>query len=180
MSLPAQAAAFRDGLARLAGLSFVVAGGTALGLHRDGDLIDTDGDVDFIAPVSEQPEALMRFSGVKPRYRRAWAGVLYQTGWWLGYAVDVHFYVPDPGGETYHCRHQFDTATERGVQGRLVYPRAWLDAPEIRATRYGLVPMPGDVEAYLLHKYGPDWRTPRDVKGYFTRDDGARVQRVRL
>jgi hypothetical protein len=177
MSIPAQSAAFRDGLARLAGLSFVVAGGTALGLHRDGDLISSDLDVDFIAPLSQQAEALRRFEGVKRRYTREWDHVLYQTGWWLGYAVDVHFYVPE--GDTYVCRHVFDTATERGVQGRLVYPRAWLDAPEIRETKYGPVPLPGDVEAYLLHKYGPDWRTPRDVKGFFTLADGSRVQRVR-
>jgi hypothetical protein len=174
MSTPAQAAAFRDGLRRLEGLRFVVAGGTALGLHRDGDLIDTDTDVDFVCPVSEQAEALARFEGSARRYQREWGGVLYQTGWLLvGYPVDVHFYVPGPD-ESYVCRHEVNSESVR-----LVFPRAALDAPEWRTTRYGPVPLPGDVEGYLERKYGADWRVPQyRKKGLFLRDDGTTIQRV--
>lgn len=174
MSTPAQAAAFRDGLRRLAGLRFVVAGGTALGLHRDGDLIDTDQDVDFVCPLSEQVEALARFDGLKRRYQREWDRVLYQTGWMLqGYPVDVHFYAPV--GDEYVCRHEING----GESVRLIFPRAALDRPEIRATKYGPVPLPGDVEGYLTRKYGDDWRVPQyRKKGWFVRDDGTTVQRV--
>jgi hypothetical protein len=169
-----QQEAFRQALRRLAGLPCIVGGGTALGLHRDGDLIATDADLDFLVIAGQEVETRQRFADCRLRYERSYDGgrTLHQLGWRVaGYPVDVHFYAPDPGGETYSTRH---------MEGRLIFHRGAFEQPELRATQYGLVPMPGDVERFLATKYGDDWRIPQhEKKGRFHADDGRVVTRVR-
>jgi len=149
-------ALFEDVAARLndAGLTWVVAGGTALGLHRDDQLIDTDTDIDIEVLGHDGIEDRLRevFADLPLAITCHWDGAVQQMIYYPDeIIVDVHVCWPDQNAQTVSCVH---------MGGRLTHPYSQFEDRDLRATKLGEVPFPGNIEDYLSYRYGPDWRTP--------------------
>ena len=149
------------------GVEYWIEGGTALGAHRDGRIIQGDFDVDVDAWTNQS--SLLR--------SMPWAAhglVLYEgcggfkikTSAASDQRIDVFLFdaMPDGrigmsapivgGAPTFHMAAAYPRQT---MEPSLVWPRR-------RVVVEGLsVWAPGAPEAYLTALYGADWRVPRSV-----------------
>lgn len=129
--------------------------GTLLGYYRDGDVIRTDYDVDLCLLVAEHPKLLV----LGPRFKDRGYTLADVDGHsklviriWddrTRYYVDVYLYRPD--GPLLRSLYR----SVEDVPLSLVADR--IEVPFLGGT----VRVPRDVEALLLHRYGPAFRTPR-------------------
>lgn len=142
----------------LEGLPAHVSDGTALGLHRDGDVIADDTDLDF-AIMSEPDQARIDMPGMELIRTVDWEGRPIQTAYMdppSGVVVDLYYYYADliPGRRVAHC--------EGGTISNPDLPIGMLP------TIYGDLPFPLPVERYLEERFGEGWRTPqRGKKGVY-------------
>jgi hypothetical protein len=130
--------------------------GTLLGLVRDGDLILGDKDADLCLVVDQKPRVMGAGPAFQQRgYRLTDRGgdsrrLLRVFDRRTPFYVDLYEYTRD--GET--LRSVLEVPLE-DVPARLVAsrrPLVFLGAP---------IPVPADAESHLVHRYGPDYRTPR-------------------
>jgi len=142
---------FAESLLRLNGIEYFVFSGTALGLYRDGDLIPTDTDIDFVIekPKSSVAELKKRFPDCAVQWQSDHQLTLVHP---TGVIIDFLFF--------YHC-----------AEGWLFKaPYSWsvksecFDLVDIRQTKYGPVRFPMNIEHIFVNKYGADWTTPKFQK----------------
>ena len=156
-----------------AGVPFWLEWGALLGYARDGDLIPHDGDIDIGVMARDwtvECEQKLVDAGFSLRtyapslsvgrafmlpdapHVPAFYKVILNKG-----TCDVDIYFEGPGyGIDSECRFM-TTEFRRGI---LEFPATML---EERQTIHFLgrdVEVPADIEAYLEHAYGPDWRSP--------------------
>jgi hypothetical protein len=130
--------------------------GTLLGLIRDGDLILGDKDADLCLLVDQKP----RVMGAGPAFRYLGYRLTDQGGdsrrllrvldGRTPFYVDIYEYTRD--GET--LRSVLGVPLE-DLPARLVAarrPLSFLGTP---------IPVPADAVSHLVHRYGPDYATPR-------------------
>lgn len=129
--------------------------GTLLGYYRDGDIIRTDYDVDLCLLVEERPKLMVLRPAFKDRgytltdangHSKLVIRLSHDRTW---YYVDMYLYRPDGP----MLRSTFRSVED--VPSALVANR--VGVPFLGST----VRVPRDVEALLLHRYGPGFRTPR-------------------
>lgn len=137
---------FKEVLGKLKGIKFFVFSGTALGLYRDGDLILSDTDIDFIVPEEiGQQEIIKRLELDTKRSDEFQLTFRHSSG----IMVDFLFYRDD--GEHYALPKPHYFPIEK----------YHLDKIDWRKTKYGKVPFPNDVEKLFEQKYGEDWTVPK-------------------
>lgn len=141
---------FVELLRRIEDLPYMVGSGTALGLYRDGKLIETDTDIDIIFTVDLANEIARRFHDWPQIVTVAHQDRIQQLAYYpQDTIVDFHFYRPSAVPGLYECNHQNGTLVFElgGVMGTI-------------QTKYGQVNIPPNIEVMLAEEYGPDWRTP--------------------
>lgn len=139
-----------------AGINYSLGSGTALGIYRDGDLIPTDTDLDFMV---FDAQGVRRIKEVFSDFTLAVEVIEDDKVQQLAYfhqniVIDFHFYRFIDG--MYECKHQ------AGVLRFLVSGFIELDSP------YGQCQMIENVESMLVSEYGSDWHIPQyRKKGMF-------------
>ena len=144
---------FKKILKRLDGIKFTVAGGTALGLYRDKKLIFDDTDIDIDVVWIEGLEEKLRsiFSDFPLASEIFYDDKIQQLAFLPdGIIFDIHFSYLEDGH--YICRH---------TAGELSYPKYFFDEPIFKDTSFGIIPFPGNIDAFLFRKYGMDWMIPQ-------------------
>jgi hypothetical protein len=153
-------AILHKGLDNLGCLYKWVSSGTILGLHRDGDFIESDSDIDVGVlggldkagtVAAMEPWELIReviFDGqVQQLIFRTEENVLFDVTCWY---MDGEMLVT-------HAAHKLIMKP-----ARLVIPfRWWKGSPA------GDIPAPNDLDAYCEMRYGANWRTPTPSKGIY-------------
>jgi hypothetical protein len=152
-------------------IKYWISSGTALGFYRDGDFILNDKDIDIgiqedfhsqhldeliynLDDLFLNEFQLIRTQTVDGRpMQRAYIKddvvfdlYFYYTGLRDGYLININ---------------------ENGTMDKpsyLFYPL------KDYQTKYGIFKFPGDIEKYLLVRYGQNWRTPSNKKGLFTKE----------
>lgn len=158
-------AAFHDMLQAVdfKGCSAFPCSGTLLGLHRDGDFIPSDGDVDIgcLDPDGfERMKVALRSAGrfyVSPGRLGTNINVRHIDGT----KIDISLYVPR-GERWAKTSHVYEWQFDRFTLGMF-------------ATDYGRLPAPEPVESYLSAMY-EDWWVPRS--GYDSRIDSPNLSYV--
>jgi len=152
------------------GVTAWIQDGTLLGLTRDGTLIPWDHDTDtgcFITDWTPAAHAALQAEGFTLR------GTLGhpENGWqhrWArdGEKTDIFFHYLDG-------RRQWHAAYHAGRQYRYAYDRFPLERFEAGGVS---VWVPSPPEAFLLTKYGEDWRKPKRAWHFATSPANARRQ----
>ncbi len=139
------------GIAALAGQTGFVSDGTALGMHRDGDFIPHDTDID-IAVVAEDGQEHLEALDMRLIRTMEWRGRPIQTAFIDDNAciVDFFYYYGDL------VEDRITTVGESGVLSFEFYGVC------MTPTKYGIVPMPNRIDLYLAARFGDDWRTPKE------------------
>jgi cytidyltransferase-like protein len=160
--LPAVDGLFIDVLSRLnkAGIDYALGSGTALGIHRDRQLIPTDTDLDFMVFIkSGNEEKILRkiLRDFPLAVEVLNSGETQQLAYYpQNTIVDFHFYREHDGFMV--CHHQAGTL-------RFIYT-----GTEQVATNYGPLRQLKNVELMLESEYGPTWKTPQyRKKGVFNK-----------
>eukprot|EP00928_Gymnodinium_smaydae_P031511 TRINITY_DN23101_c0_g2_i1.p1 TRINITY_DN23101_c0_g2~~TRINITY_DN23101_c0_g2_i1.p1 ORF type:complete len:224 (+),score=10.96 TRINITY_DN23101_c0_g2_i1:58-729(+) len=148
------------------GIPFVVVFGTALNLHRDNALRNQDDDVDILIKPEDAhrvasafknatgypiqlSQRSMRLDGRKLRaLGRDWSPL----DIWIGHERD--------GVVCIHAHNYWD---QSACFSSFLYP-ARKRVFDIRGQRVELS-LPRDIESFLEHYYGKDWKIPRYYKG---------------
>lgn len=139
---------FAEVLRQLHGIEYFVFSGTALGLYRDGDLIPTDTDIDFVIEKS-------RSSIAELRKRLSNCAVKWESDHQVtfihpkGVVIDFLFFRGCAEGWVFEVPHPWKIKKE------------CFDSVDFRKTKYGIVRFPMNVEYIFAKKYGEDWRTPK-------------------
>ena len=129
--------------------------GTLLGCFRDGDIIRRDYDVDLCILAAERTKVAVLSKAFQERgytFRDAngtTRRVIRISNNRTRYYVDLYHYTPDGAWlrSPYHA--------EDDVPAGLVGNRT------ARPFLGGDIRVPGDIESLLVHRYGPDFMTPR-------------------
>lgn len=139
---------FAEVLSKLKGVNYFVFSGTALGLYRDGDLIPTDNDIDFVIKKEESSIAdlKIRLSGYAVHWQSDRQITFIHP---KGIIVDFLFLYKFDEGWEIQAPHYWSVKSE------------CFNSVTIKETKYGLVRFPVNVESIFLKKYGKDWRTPK-------------------
>ena len=139
---------FQEVLKRLEGVNYFVFSGTALGLYRDGDLIPSDTDIDFVIKKDESSIAdlKIRLSGYVIHWQSDHQVTFIHP---KGIIVDFLFLYKCEEGWELRAPHSWSVKSE------------CFDSVDIIKTKYGEVRFPNDVESIFVKKYGDDWRTPK-------------------
>ena len=140
--------------------------GTLLGLVRDGTVIPWDHDTDtgmFADAWTDDAHAALTAAG----FSLAKALGSRQNGWqhrWTRYGIktDIFFYYRNSDGSVWHAAYVSNVQ-----QYRFTYEREFDVAPLV--TKHGAFMAPSPPEAFLVTKYGADWRVPRR-RWHFARD----------
>lgn len=145
------------------GVRALVHHGTALGAHRDGDIIPWDSDLNVqinsqAMPLTGASELICSFKG--PNGHET-AVVEKQTKDVLRLRVLT--------AETWFVAHveawSLDAPTvERRIPSNTVtFPSSWFARGESILWRYGEIFVPSPIEDYLHHLYGKEWRIPNEA-----------------
>lgn len=131
--------------------------GTALAIARDNDLIPHDDDIDLLAMIPSDGAATtypaVAESLIKPL----------QAAGFNARVVEPHLIHVSVGGTKLDV---FSAVVEEGYVTSFPGPRKQIRADELfPAVPYEIlgvsVPVPRQLESYLTHVYGKDWRTPQ-------------------
>lgn len=140
-----------------AGVTAWVQDGTLLGLVRDGTVIPWDHDTDtgmFASDWSDACHDALAAAGFTLKKALGKRSNGWQHRWVRdGVKTDIFFYYPSGGGRVWHAAY----VSER-KQYRFTY-----DAFDVAPleTSAGVMLAPSPPEAFLVAKYGADWRTPK-------------------
>lgn len=137
-----------------------ISAGTALGVVRDGGLIEGDTDIDVAAigfdGIEQKIDEALIPEGYKPIVSCYWDGKPMQKAYIKDNTIfDVYLHYPD--GENY---------VNYGQSGKTVMPKTMYDNLESVTTMFGDFLIPSDIDKYLTKRYG-DWRTKRQAKSTF-------------
>ena len=134
--------------------------GSLLGLHRDGELILYDNDIDLVVMDPDWPRLHEHLSAALPQ-----DAVRVLTPSEDATVRFVRVYTPLGFADVYGAR--FSTCGARVVvelghdDEATALPAAAVLPLRRIAFRGAAIPAPRDVEAVLAARYGSDWRTPR-------------------
>lgn len=137
---------------RAAKIPFICPSGTALGLYRDGKLIETDTDLDFLLPagIIGNGNVKLLLSAIPYKIGCNTEHQLTLTTLKPAIICDFQFYRSHQSGYAIKAPHFF------------FFEASELDYPHIiQHPDYGPVPIPSNPEGYFARKYGPDWHIPK-------------------
>lgn len=139
------------------GLTPFLVDGTLLGAVREGNFIGHDKDIDLGLPIEQLTPAIvvvLQACGFTPwkTYGLPERGLQYSFKR-HGIKLDIFFYYPD-NGELFHA------AWKDGTPIRYGYPTFILGPLEFLGHTFHA---PADPVAFLVTKYGPEWKTPVTV-----------------
>lgn len=147
------------GIKQLEQFHWVVNAGTALGLHRDGDLIPNDTDIDVVILTDKNAGLDIReLEGFKTYVFHDNKGLPMQRCFEdreNGVIFDIYFYYRE--GDIAVSPYWHD----------LVIPRHLYENRKLMDTKYGKIYFPSPIEEYLETNYGKDWKIPKEDKGIF-------------
>lgn len=140
------------------GIPYWVDFGTLLGIHREGDIILGDNDVDVC--VLEPSEEDMRRLGEHVNQRGydfrylVWSSIsrIYDR-WWPFAFVDLYHVRMSVDGTTYHGATGATSDVPVDLIGRPV--KRWWQRGNVNVT------VPENVPGVLVWRYGEGWQTPR-------------------
>ncbi len=133
----------------------VVVGGGCLGLHRDGDLIPWDDDIDFRADERDFYRILrhLEATSASPRVEEGERRSI--VGSWNVKNHTVNFSITFYDGKTSSHIDRFD-------KFEWTWPREMFRNPFVAAIGDACVLLPNPPSAYLEAVYGSDWFVPRE------------------
>ena len=139
---------FIEILPKLKGVRYFVFSGTALGLYRDGDLIPTDTDIDFVIEkkYSSIADLRTRLSNCDVQWESDDQVTFIHP---KGVIIDFLFFRECADGWAFEAPHSW------------VIKKECFDSVDLRETKYGLIRFPMKVESIFAKKYGDDWKTPK-------------------
>ncbi|KAG2502178.1 hypothetical protein HYH03_000665 [Edaphochlamys debaryana] len=147
-----------------AGLTFWVDFGSLMSLARNGDVYEHDNDVDLVLMQPDFPALIARLSqpGVLPKgFTVDWIGKSRDLGDGLSQRW-IRVYLPGKvmwadlyGAYDFGDTLRINKNSHCDLPKRLVLPLGSI------AMLGSSAPAPRDVEGVLVHRYGPDWRTPK-------------------
>ena len=139
---------------------FVVSDGTALGLYREGDFIKGDSDIDI---------AIIFYKGVDQDVKEWLHGYeCFREIWKDGKLSQLAFLKDGVIFDTYYHYKKGKNYTNKNEENQMTIMPCYLyDKPTLFKTKYGVVPMPSDIEEYLVRRYGDDWMIPSKKKVTF-------------
>jgi hypothetical protein len=147
---------FIEVLRRLKQFNFVLLWGTALGLYRDGELIPEDTDIDIAFPIFNGAENIIKsiFSDYPLAIEKHLNNDVQQLVYYPNdVIIDLCFFYPN--GEMYEYLDGLFTIKNKFIE----------DVTMHKTRQFGAVPIPTDIEDYLVETYGDDWHIPQHKKG---------------
>ena len=131
-----------------------ISDGSALGLHRSGEFItwDTDIDVSIKAESGQKHLEIPEFNLIRTT---DWGDRPTQTAFRdpkTDVIFDVYYYYSDI------LEGKLVTKSEGGLIVMENYKTLW------KNTKYGVLPFPSPTEDYFVERYGDDWREPQKGK----------------
>ena len=149
----------------LIGQRIFLSSGTALGAVRDGKFIEYTNDIDIGIFAKEFNSGLvdsMRGQGFRHTYKEGSIDCACQLGFRheeFKVIIEILFYYEGQDSLWYGTRGFLCHCTENRYCV-WKFPKFELSTIEFLGENF-LIPNP--TETYLVSKYGPDWRTPKDV-----------------
>lgn len=139
------------------GIECIIELGVALGFYRDGDFIPGDQDIDISVPQVQigrtdvalevmrrlRPSSFLRSANLSETELVTTIELISRSG------VPISIFGRRTESGVSRSAVQLEEVPED-----LLYPPSWVEV------RDGVVPLPGDPVGYLVHVYGPGWRTP--------------------
>lgn len=152
---------FTNLLSQLAGTPHMVGSGTALGLWRDGSLIPTDTDIDFIYEINDFDSNGKLVDHIKSQFNYlplilevTHEGKTQQLAFQHpDFILDFHFYRRNQTNGMSECYHQGGVLSFDFSGGSMPIE-----------TQYGIVYVPRLIEEMLEREYGYDWKVPQHRK----------------
>jgi hypothetical protein len=136
-------------------LKWCFAFGTALGLYREKGFIPQDSDVDImiLSDGIDQEKVLDAFEKHYTLIRTVYYDGKYHQLAFQGkdnFIVDLCFFFEDGENYTSYCEGGYWKDPVDTIGGFKLFD-----------THYGEMPLPENIEDYLIDRYGEDWETPK-------------------
>ena len=141
--------------------NYYISGGTLLGMHRDGDFIAGDSDIDI---------DVIGYDGIDKYIVQTLDHMdIIRTGYHKKYPMQLAFMYKKTIFDVWIFWRQDNFMVNCNDMGTMMVPVKFYDNPETIETKYGSYRAPGPIDEYLAFRYGPDWKTPNKYsKGIYT------------
>jgi hypothetical protein len=148
----------REGIAKLA-MPYWISAGTLLGLYREGDFIQGDTDLDV---------AVRGYQGIEEDILSDLEGFsLIRSCFYQNKPQQLAFIKDDIIFDVFIHWPEGSNLVNYSGYGKTVMDASILINAKEYDTKYGRFLFPNPTEDYLVIRYGPDWRIPKDEKPRF-------------
>jgi hypothetical protein len=148
-------------MANLLPMKYWLAGGTLLGLYRDGDFIYGDTDIDV---------EVEGYQGVDVDIVEVLDAELIRTIYHDTRPMQLAFLKDENVFDVYVLWRVDGSMVNYNEMGVMKTPYHFYDVLETIYTEYGKYPAPSPINEYLNVRYGPNWQTPSKSKGLYTHE----------